>query len=74
MRATYRKVGTVGWKGVIKHFDGSIAWECSHVHKNRDQGSWYAGTSAICCARTELKDRESRERYDYDKEQERLAR
>lgn len=52
-RATY--TGQSGlWHGAIK-VGNAVVWQCPHNHKNRDQGSHFAGRAACACARSVLK-------------------
>lgn len=52
-RATY--TGQSGlWHGAIK-VGSSVVWKCGHNHRNRDQGSNFAGRSACECANSALR-------------------
>jgi len=54
MRVSYRKVGCMGWKGVLKDAAGNAVWTCSHIHRNRDISTHASGPSALACAGSEL--------------------
>lgn len=52
-RATY--TGKSGlWHGAIK-VGSTVVWKCEHSHRNRDQGSRFAGRSACDCATSALR-------------------
>jgi hypothetical protein len=46
--------GAYGWHGAIKNAEGQTVWECEHLHRNRDTGSWTNGPAARACAMFQL--------------------
>ncbi len=58
MKASYRRLPSEKWEGVVKDDKGKIVWACGHAHDCRDYNHCWVYVhkgAAMYCSKAQLK-------------------